>query len=60
MKLKHQVVGATWDDKNGVWQVLVKNLVSGETFCDTAEVLVNGTGVLKYILARDVVASIIK
>ena len=49
MKLKHQVVGATWDDKDGVWQVLVKDLVSGETFSDTAEVLVNGTGVLKYV-----------
>lgn len=48
MKLNHEVVGATWDDEKGVWQVMVKDLVRGVTFLDTAEVLINGMGVLKY------------
>ncbi|KAK2762350.1 hypothetical protein FQN54_001360 [Arachnomyces sp. PD_36] len=46
MKLSHEVVGATWDEEKGVWQVLVKDLVRGITFLDTAEVLINGMGVL--------------
>lgn len=48
MKLNHEVVGANWDDEQGVWHVEVKDLVRGVTFLDTAEVLINGMGVLKY------------
>lgn len=47
MKLKHQVLGAEWDDERGVWDVTVKDLTTGNTFVDTAEILINGTGVLK-------------
>ncbi|KAH8890173.1 FAD/NAD(P)-binding domain-containing protein [Thozetella sp. PMI_491] len=46
MKLNHEVTHAAWDDASGVWNVSVKNLLTGETFVDTAEILVNGSGVL--------------
>jgi cation diffusion facilitator CzcD-associated flavoprotein CzcO len=47
MKLRHEVVHAAWNDEQGVWEVSVKNLETGATFVDRAEVLVNGSGVLK-------------
>lgn len=47
MKLNHEVVGASWDDEKGVWEVSVRDVLSGRTFVDTAEILINGSGVLK-------------
>ena len=47
IKLKHEIIAASWDDKNGVWEVTVKDLKTGVTFVDTAEVLINNSGVLK-------------
>lgn len=47
MKLQHEVISANWNDKDGVWIVKVKDLVTGETFDDIAEILINGSGVLK-------------
>lgn len=49
MKLGHQVTHASWDDDQGVWEVSVKNTQGGTTFIDTAEVLINNSGVLKYV-----------
>jgi cation diffusion facilitator CzcD-associated flavoprotein CzcO len=46
MKLKHEVIHALWNEEQGVWEVSVKNLSTGEVFIDTAEILVNGSGVL--------------
>lgn len=47
MTLNHEVIGAYWDAQKGVWEVHVKNLLNGTTFVDTAEILVNGSGLLK-------------
>ena len=47
MKLNHEITGAYWDEGKGVWEVHVKNLISGATFIDTAEILINGSGLLK-------------
>ena len=47
MRLRHQVCGADWDAEEAVWKVTVKDLSTNETFIDTAEILVNGSGVLK-------------
>lgn len=49
MRLSHQVTGASWDDDNAVWQVTVKDLQSGTVFVDHAEVLINNSGVLKWV-----------
>jgi cation diffusion facilitator CzcD-associated flavoprotein CzcO len=49
MKLKHEVLGAKWDEERGVWEVEIKDLNTGTTFTDTAEVFINGGGVLKYV-----------
>lgn len=47
MKLRHEIQRAEWDEGKGVWEVHVKDLASGETFVDTADVFINGSGVLK-------------
>jgi len=47
MTLNHEVTGAYWDNEKGVWEVHVKNLLNGTTFVDTAEILINGSGLLK-------------
>ncbi|OJD16203.1 hypothetical protein AJ78_03635 [Emergomyces pasteurianus Ep9510] len=44
--LNHEVKAAAWDEESGTWEVTVQNLLSGETFVDKAEVLINGSGVL--------------
>lgn len=48
MKLRHAVKGAYWDEKAGQWEVHVEDLTNGTTFVDRAEVLINGSGLLKY------------
>lgn len=53
MKLNHEVTRAVWDEDSGVWTVYVKNLLTGEKFVDSAEILVNGSGVLKYVPRED-------
>jgi cation diffusion facilitator CzcD-associated flavoprotein CzcO len=47
-KFEHQVVGAEWRDDDGKWRVEVKNLKTGEIVVDSAEVLINCGGALKY------------
>lgn len=47
MTLSHEVTGAYWDEGKGVWEVHVKNLKDETTFVDTAEILINGSGLLK-------------
>ncbi|KAF2652919.1 cyclohexanone monooxygenase [Lophiostoma macrostomum CBS 122681] len=46
MKLNHEITQASWDETAGVWNVTVKNLLTGDVFVDTAEILINGSGVL--------------
>ena len=45
--VSHQVVGATWDDERGVWEIKIRNLTNGEEFTDEAEIFVNNEGLLK-------------
>lgn len=45
-KFEHEVQSAVWDDERGVWTVTVKNLKTGETVTDEAEVFINGSGSL--------------
>lgn len=47
MKLRHEIVGAEWDEEGGVWNVKIKNLITGTEFTDTAEIFINGGGILK-------------
>lgn len=48
-KLSHEVIGAYWMEEKGVWEVHIKNLVNGGVFIDRAEILINGSGVLKFV-----------
>ncbi|PFH50241.1 hypothetical protein AMATHDRAFT_61440 [Amanita thiersii Skay4041] len=45
-KLKHQVVGARWNDQAGKWNVEVLDHDTGKTFSESCDFLINGTGVL--------------
>ena len=49
MKLNHEVVGAYWDDDEGQWSIRIKDLLSGTTFIDYADIFINGSGLLKFV-----------
>ncbi|KAF1941982.1 FAD/NAD(P)-binding domain-containing protein [Clathrospora elynae] len=44
IKLRHEVKGCRWDDKIAKWHITVKNLATGETAQDQADVLISGRG----------------
>ncbi|KXX78167.1 putative sterigmatocystin biosynthesis monooxygenase stcW [Madurella mycetomatis] len=46
IKTSHQVVSARWNEKGGLWELVVRNLETGEEFGDYATFLVNGAGIL--------------
>ncbi|KAK3900346.1 hypothetical protein C8A05DRAFT_36022 [Staphylotrichum tortipilum] len=45
-KFNHNVLGAEWNESSGKWTVTVQDLASGQTFEDSAEVVLNCAGVL--------------
>lgn len=47
IKLSHQIVAATWDEPSGLWHLRVRDLKTGEQFDDTANFLINASGILK-------------
>ncbi|KAG7412186.1 FAD-binding monooxygenase moxY [Fusarium oxysporum f. sp. rapae] len=49
IKTSHQVTSATWDFENKVWRLTVKNIKTGESFEDTANILVSAKGGLNQI-----------
>ncbi|KAJ9615416.1 hypothetical protein H2200_001491 [Cladophialophora chaetospira] len=46
--LRHEVIGATWSNQNGAWDVTVKNLATQETFSDQCDVLISASGILNH------------
>ncbi|KAF9869370.1 monooxygenase [Colletotrichum karsti] len=46
IKLQHQVVGAYWNPKDGGYDVHVKDIQTGNTIVDHADILVNAGGIL--------------
>ncbi|EXJ73481.1 uncharacterized protein A1O5_03242 [Cladophialophora psammophila CBS 110553] len=48
IKLRHEVNGATWDDRTGKWRVSIRNLVDHTVVEDSCDVLISGTGALNY------------
>ncbi|EXJ87185.1 hypothetical protein A1O3_04144 [Capronia epimyces CBS 606.96] len=48
IKLRHQVNHAQWDEDTGKWTVKVKNLADGSEFEDSAEILINASGIFNY------------
>lgn len=49
LHVNHRVVGATWDEKVGVWQIEVQDVAQSRTFTDRAEFVINATGFLKSV-----------
>lgn len=47
IKTCHQVISAKWNEKDGQWELGIRNLATGEEFSDYATFLVDGTGILK-------------
>ncbi|RSM01229.1 hypothetical protein CEP52_008651 [Fusarium oligoseptatum] len=46
IKTSHKVLDATWDEKASQWHVTVKNLQTGETLEDRADVVISARGTL--------------
>ncbi|KAL2022759.1 hypothetical protein VTK56DRAFT_4575 [Thermocarpiscus australiensis] len=46
IKTSHKVVLARWSENDGQWELVARNLVTGEEFKDSATFLVDGTGIL--------------
>lgn len=45
--LNNEVTGAYWDEEQGVWDVHVRNMITGEQFVDSADIFINNGGLLK-------------
>lgn len=43
----HIVTGAYWDEDRGVWDVKIKNMLTGAEFMDSGEIFINNCGLLK-------------
>lgn len=51
VKLSHSVAGAWWDEETGKWKIKIEpNCGTQEPYFDEGEILINATGVLKYVL----------
>lgn len=48
-KFSHRVIGATWNEDVSKWTVCVEDLQTGQVIEDSAEVVINCAGVLKYV-----------
>jgi cation diffusion facilitator CzcD-associated flavoprotein CzcO len=46
IKKQHQVVGATWSEKNGGYDVKIENLQNGTHINDSCDILINAGGIL--------------
>ncbi|KAL4891195.1 cyclohexanone monooxygenase [Aspergillus ambiguus] len=46
IRLNHMVTDAVWDEKQGVWNIDIKNKETGEILHDWGHILINGCGVL--------------
>ena len=47
IKTSHQVISAQWNEDDGQWALVIRNLETGTEFSDYATFLVDGTGILK-------------
>lgn len=54
IKTSHKVTSARWDEENGLWNLTVMNLQTGEDFNDFCHFLIDGSGILKYVLISGV------
>lgn len=52
IKLRHSVDRAEWDETTGKWTVKVTNHEDNTTFEDQCDILVNASGVFKYIITH--------
>jgi cation diffusion facilitator CzcD-associated flavoprotein CzcO len=49
INLSHKVIGATWDEEKGVWNLEAEDLTTGKIIKDWCHFLINGSGVLKLV-----------
>ncbi|KAK7902698.1 hypothetical protein LTR67_002344 [Exophiala xenobiotica] len=46
INLSHMVIGATWDEEEGLWHIKVQDLTTQEVKSDYCHFLINGSGIL--------------
>jgi cation diffusion facilitator CzcD-associated flavoprotein CzcO len=46
VRLNSKVSDATWDEANGRWSLKIEDTGTGETFTDSCDILINGSGIL--------------
>ncbi|KAH0835350.1 putative sterigmatocystin biosynthesis monooxygenase stcW [Fonsecaea pedrosoi] len=46
IRLSHKVIGATWNESEGTWNVTIEDLTTGRVFDDQAHFLISGSGIL--------------
>lgn len=44
IKLQHEITECRWNEKTAKWHITVKNLATGETLQDQADILISGRG----------------
>jgi cation diffusion facilitator CzcD-associated flavoprotein CzcO len=47
IKTSHRVSSARWNEAKGLWRLTIQNLKTGEEFEDSANFLLDGSGILK-------------
>jgi cation diffusion facilitator CzcD-associated flavoprotein CzcO len=54
IKLSHQVEHAEWDESSGKWSIKITNLTDGTVFEDQCDILINATGIFKYVFLSQI------
>lgn len=49
IKLSHKVVEAKWDEDQGIWNITVEDLTTGNIIHDWCHFMITGSGILKYV-----------
>jgi len=47
IKTSHKIVSTRWNERDGIWNLIVRDLETGTEFADYATYLLDGTGILK-------------
>lgn len=49
LRLEHRVIEARWNEATGQYNVTIEDLSTGKILNDSAEVVINATGIFKYV-----------
>ncbi len=49
--LRHEVLGCQWREDSDIWHVTICDSLNNRDFVDTADIVINACGFLKYVSA---------